>query len=133
MKTTTIDQDMLNAIVSGVVVNVTQQITSGLTGGLSGPMSESTVPPATTGKRPAKPRRTVNGPRATYRTVKSGKAGAKLIASMPERCQPAMAALVAAGSAGVSIPGLMTSTGRTSKQLENDVYWLKVNGFAVKN
>ena len=133
MKSLNINQNMLDAIVSGVVAKISGQITDALTGGPSPSVVAVEASQPATGKRAARPRRRANAVHAAYRLAASGKAAGKLADTMPDRIQPAYRAMLAAGKSGLTINALMTATKRTSKQLENDVHWLKVNGLAIKN
>lgn len=79
-----------------------------------------------------KPRRTrKTAGRTRYHAVKRGKGGSE--AGLTDRCKPAFDAIHANGKAGATIVDLEAATGRSTKQLENDLQWLRTNGFVASD
>lgn len=140
-----INKTMTDAIVAGVVASISAQIMSAMTAGTDQPETTTSAADDTMADRldvratgeprqriDAKPRRVrkTTG-RTSYRAVKPGKAGLAVVATLAERLQPAYSAIRAAGSTGLTMPGLEYTTGRTTKQLENDVMALRTLGHVI--
>lgn len=133
------NKQMLDAIVAGVVEKIAGDITAAITADdtMSRVLADvhAAAPLASTRKTGARHTRRVRKQtgRTHYRAVKPGKAGASVSRDLADRLVPAYDAIRAAGAAGAHIVALETATGRTTKQLENDIMALRSMGHVVSD
>ncbi len=110
---------------------IAQAVNDAITRTVSAPAEMvPTLPKA--GARHRQARRQITG-RAKYYAVKPGKAGAKTLGIIAERLRPVYSAIVASKRTGLDMLALEKLTKRTTKQIENDLMWLRTAGHIVSD